>query len=316
MLHPMYTFALRAALALLLAGCSESHSAVPDERPTGSSTGNELEPGASAGARAAVMRDGAVPAPGAPERDAGTPRGPLPGAPTGLPEVERTELDVAKRMLTRVGSWALPGVDDQPTEGISIACDGDAVWVFTAGSLLLRIHLASGEITRQLSPTVSSGGGINPSGIERVGDEIWISTAGNQNAIVMADAATGKTVRTASSPSELGPTDFALGDEGVWFSDGTGSLFLLDRETAAVLWEAQLTYPERDYGIAVRADQVVIGNLFGGIWLHSRDDLSVIAELVDEDGKRMPRERIGTMCFSGDRLLILNERGIEALAIE
>jgi hypothetical protein len=141
---------------------------------------------------------------------------------------------------------------------------------------------------------------------------IWISVGGHTNKLVQVDPMTGQIKRTMSSPSDLGPVDLDFFQGTLWLSSGTGTIFALDPTTGGI--DHMLSVPSgfsgRDYGVAVRASEIWIGALFGGMCVEDPVTGAALSEVVHDDGTQLARAEIGASLFIGSQLVTATGRGI------
>jgi hypothetical protein len=201
-----------------------------------------------------------------------------------------------------------------------VAFDGERLWVIGGGDgathTLVEVDPANGSTGRRYTFSgLTETAGTAVYGMAWDGELLWISVSGNTNKIVRVDTADGSIVRSHSSPTELGPSDLDFDGKDVWLSSGTGEVFVLDRVSGGVKRSFR-TWPEhgRDGGIAVRADEVWVGNLFGdtsngGVAIQDPENGALIDTVVGDDGRKI-RKAWGSMTFVGNQLVLLDRFGL------
>jgi hypothetical protein len=145
-------------------------------------------------------------------------------------------------------------------------------------------------------------------GITWDGHSVWISVAGQTNVIIIVDPTTGQTLRTMSSPTQIGPSDLDFDGTNVWVSSGQGNAFRLDATTGGVLQFFPTAGP--DFGIALRSGEAWIGGRNGGLGVYSSSSGALFGRGVHDNGTDFAPEEVGPSCFVGEQLVIVSTIGI------
>jgi len=146
-------------------------------------------------------------------------------------------------------------------------------------------------------------------GITWDGANVWISVSGDTNKLVKVDPDTGEILQTWSSPTTLGPSDLAWDESKIWVSSGTSEIYTVDPENGGS--SLFLNRAARDSGIAIRGDEVWVGNLF---------DTNVSIYNSDTKVKQCTLKKVfskkGKFCFYNGQLALLNSAGITLYSLE
>jgi hypothetical protein len=97
-----------------------------------------------------------------------------------------------------------------------------------------------------------------------------------------------------SSPTDLGPSDLDFDGSHLWLSSGTGTVFLLDPATGGIErhFAVGLLDAGRDNGIAVRAGEVWVGDLFGGMEIFDPVSGALTATATHEDSSAFQQNEV------------------------
>jgi hypothetical protein len=284
-----------AVLAVMGAACSPS---VPLDDPS-------MDGGTAGG----TSTGGATGAAGAGQRGASGAGGAV--APPVHPKVYR---------LTQTRSLASPLPD--PT---GIASDGAGLWILNGGQNSASntlVHFNPDALTTDKTFQFQGLIGMLGSGAYGItwdGAAVWISVSGNTNQLVKVDPTTGQISRTMSSPTDLGPSDLDYDGSHLWLSSGTGTAFEIDPTTGGIEkhFAIGVLGAGRDNGVAVRAGEVWVGDLFGGVTnmfggMEVFDPVSgaLTATASHGDGSPFSQDEMGSMCFVGGELVIASHYGI------
>jgi hypothetical protein len=210
-----------------------------------------------------------------------------------------------------------------------IASDGSGFWILSGGqnsasNTLVHFNVDTGVTDHTFRfQNLIEVLGTGAYGVTWDGAAVWISVSGNTNKLVLVDPASGQIRRTMSSPTDLGPSDLDFDGINLWLSSGTGKVFVIDPVTGGI----QRHFPTgarssgRDNGVAYRAGEVWVGDLFGGMEIYDPNSGALLALAVHEDGTSFAQDEVGSSCFVGPAtasqlLVIASHYGITYYRIE
>ena len=207
--------------------------------------------------------------------------------------------------------------------GVGITFDGSHLWILASAGdpepyTLARFDPATSVIDRSLTlPSLFATLGTQAFGIAWDGSAIWISVSGDSNALVRVDATTGAILKTMSSPAMLGPSDLDFDGTNLWLSSGTGDAFQLAPADGTQLLHFSVCAPtNRDNGVAFRAGEVFVGELFGGMDVYDSSDGSLIGSVVKPNGSALTGDEIGPSVFVNGDLVMLSSLGLSTYQVE
>jgi hypothetical protein len=204
-----------------------------------------------------------------------------------------------------------------------VASDDTGLWILSHSYdepyyVVVHYDLSSGVITDRFPlPDLFQTLGYGADGIEVDAQSIWISVAGDSNAIVRLDRQTGQVAEQFGSPSTYGPSDLAWLGADLMVSTGSGELYALSLTPPIEQRGFTSFVPQgsRDSGVATCNGMVVWGNLFGGINVLSASGVAV-GEIVDEGGQTWDESTVGSLCFYGNELVIADAAGLEFYSLQ
>jgi hypothetical protein len=197
---------------------------------------------------------------------------------------------------------------------VGITYDGQELWILSASfndgtGTLVRFNPDTLQTDRTLSVNLFSTLGTGAGGITWDGKDIWISVSGDTNQIVIVDPTTGQTVRTMSSPTQIGGApDLDFDGTNVWLSSGGGTVFELDATSGGIL--EHFPVPGGDEGIAVRTGEAWVGAYAGGIGVYSPTSGALLGTAVHPDGSQFASDEVGPSVFVGAQLVMASSLGI------
>ena len=198
--------------------------------------------------------------------------------------------------------------------GVGITYDGQELWILAATGRPQPYELVRFDpVTLATDRTFTLGSLFSTPGTEAYGltwdgRSIWISVAGQTNALMTVDPTSGQLTRQLSSPSVLGPVDLDFDGTSVWLSDGTGDAFRIDPVGGGV--KQQFAYGDRDNGNAFRSGELFVGMLFGGMAVYDPATGKPLGTVTHGDGSPFARSELGPSVFVGSQLVVLSSLGL------
>ena len=143
-------------------------------------------------------------------------------------------------------------------------------------------------------------------GITWDGESIWISVSGNTNKLVKVNPDSGTIIRTWSSPTTLGPSDLDWDGNVLWISTGGGLVYTLNPVNGGSnLFLSLFPIFSRDHGIAIRDNEIWIGDLFStNIHIFNKTDGSHMGYIKNAVSNN------GNFCFHNGQLVLIENSGI------
>ncbi|WP_437923278.1 hypothetical protein WMF37_30125 [Sorangium sp. So ce291] len=140
---------------------------------------------------------------------------------------------------------------------------------------------------------------------------IWISIAGNTNELVQVHPDTGRILRKLSAPTPMGPTGLAFDGLHLWLSGSIGDVFRLSMQNGGI----EQHFSSRSPTCATRASPIVPGELrvagiFEQMVVYSPVDGALLGAVTTPEGAHISPEDLGQLCFVGDELVVLSQRGL------
>jgi len=210
-------------------------------------------------------------------------------------------------VLTSLGTRLAPLAN-----GVGITYDGEELWLLALSMgdyTLIRFDAASWTVDRKF--VLDGLSDSNAYGITCDGSKIWVSVAGDTNALVTVDPNTGALGEQMSSPTQLGPSELDFDGTNLWLSSGTGDLYEIS--TGGVLLEHYPISPDatgRDSGVACRS-----GELFADMEVYSATSGAALGAATHNGGSAFQRTELGPSVFVGGNLMILSSLGITTYSV-
>lgn len=218
-------------------------------------------------------------------------------------------LEVSPYTLTKVGNIGLPIANP-----MGITSDDENLWILFGPHNSLEHELVyydpeEHEIIRSFTyDNLIEQLGTGVYGLTWDEESVWISVSGNTNKLVRVDPTDGEILQTWTSPTHLGPSDLAWDRDLIWIGSGTGQIYTINPAHGGneLKW-IHLPDEDRDHGIAVRDDEVWIGNLF------REHDVHIYDRLTSEHLGYIPGGIVegGKFCFYQGNLAVLDESGVK-----
>jgi hypothetical protein len=198
-----------------------------------------------------------------------------------------------------------------------ITYDGEDLWILASSGnpqpyILERVDPATLAVDRSFTlASLFSTLGTAAFGIAWDGSSIWISIAGDTNALVVVDPTTGEITRTIGSPTEVGPSDLDFDGTDLWLSSGSSDAYRIATTNGGVVKHFGLSVGVlRDNGIAFRPGELFVGDLFGGMEVYDPASGTPLGSVTHDDGSSFTQSEIGPSVFVGDNLVMLSSLGI------
>ncbi|WP_437720321.1 YncE family protein [Sorangium sp. So ce861] len=211
----------------------------------------------------------------------------------------------------------LPRRNVAPAMGNSVGVthDGRRLWLLSSNEVqhvLYELDEATSTPLRSHPlPALIGAQGTSAHGIAWVDGAIWIAIAGSTNELVQVDPDTGRILRRLSAPTELGPTGLSFDGQRLWLSSTTGHVYRMSTQNGGIEQRFLAGSPEvRSQGVAHRAGEIWVAGLFEQMVVYSSRDGALLGAVTTQDGAHLPREDLGQLCFVGDELVVLSQRGL------
>ncbi|XXT14911.1 hypothetical protein WME94_32155 [Sorangium sp. So ce429] len=211
----------------------------------------------------------------------------------------------------------LPRRNVAPAMGNSVGVthDGRRLWVLSSNDdrhVLYELDEATSTPLRSHPlPSLISSRGVTAHGIAWVDGTIWISIAGNTNELVQVHPDTGRILRKLSAPTEMGPTGLAFDGLQLWLSGSIGDVFRLSMQNGGIEQHFPIAQSDvRNQGIAHRAGELWVAGLFEQMVVYSPVDGALLGAVTTAEGAHLSPEDLGQLCFVGDELVVLSQRGL------
>ncbi|WP_437963704.1 hypothetical protein WMF04_28740 [Sorangium sp. So ce260] len=242
------------------------------------------------------------------------------GVADGGPLVDGIPLDAgwpghggSLRALYRI----LPRRNIAPAMGNSVGVthDGRRLWLLSSNEVehvLYELDEATSTPLRfhQL-PMLIGTRGTYAHGIAWAEGTIWVSIAGTTNELVQVHADTGRILRRFAAPTEMGPTGLAFDGPHLWLSSSIGDAFRLSTKNGVIEQRFPTASPEvRNQGVAHRPGELWVAGLFEQMVVYSPRDGALLGAVTTEGGAQLSGGDLGQLCFVGDELVILSQRGL------
>jgi len=145
-------------------------------------------------------------------------------------------------------------------------------------------------------------------GITWDGSGVWISVSGNTNKLVRVDPETGEILTTWTSPTTLGPSDLSWDGNYIWVSTGTGQVYIVNPASGSS--KTFLKKIARDNGVAVRENEVWVGNLFDrNVNVYNKNTGSMIQTITNGFLQN------GNFCMHREQIAVVNSAGVKFYSI-
>ncbi|WP_437331680.1 hypothetical protein [Sorangium sp. So ce394] len=198
---------------------------------------------------------------------------------------------------------------------VGVTHDGRRLWLLSSNEVQHVLYeldeATSTPLRAHPLPALIGTQGTSAHGIAWVDGAIWIAIAGTTNELVQVDPDTGRIVRRLSAPTELGPTGLSFDGQHLWLSSTTGHVYRVSTQNGGIEQRFLAGSPEvRSQGVAHRAGEIWVAGLFEQMVVYSSRDGALLGAVTTEGGAHLPREDLGQLCFVGDELVVLSQRGL------